>query len=91
MQSLMGAVTTPQKGIRMNKARRKELSRVVELIEEARELLEVIKDEEQEAFDNMPESLQYSERGETMEEYISVMEDMIDTLDTDALYEIVEG
>ena len=75
----------------MNKARRKELSRVVELIEEARELLEVIKDEEQEAFDNMPESLQYSERGETMEEYISVMEDMIDTLDTDALYEIVEG
>ena len=75
----------------MNKARRKELAEIISLIEEARERLESVMDEEQEAFDNMPESLQYSERGETMEEYISTMDEMLDALDTDALMEIVEG
>ncbi len=75
----------------MNKARRKEIERAIELIEQAREILEVVMDEEQEAFDNLPESLQCSERGETMEEYIGVIEEMIDNLDTDELQEIVDG
>ena len=77
----------------MNKARRKELASIVELIEEARERLEAVKDAEQEAFDNMPESLQDSERGETMQEYIDTMEELLDALDdgVDELQEIAEG
>lgn len=75
----------------MNKVRRKELTRVVDLLDQARDLLETIRDEEQEAFDNLPESIQCSERGETMEDYISTMEEMLDYLDTGELQEIVDG
>lgn len=75
----------------MNKQRRKELAEIINLIEEARERLEAVRDDEQEAFDNMPESFQYSERGETMEDYISTMDELIDYLDTDNLQEIVDG
>ena len=46
-----------------------------------------VQTEEQEAFDNMPESMQYSERGETMsenanelEQAASDLEDIISTL-----------
>lgn len=75
----------------MNKQRRKEIAKAIALIEEAREILEATMDEEQEAFDNMPESLQYSERGETMEEYIAIIEEYLDYLDTDNLQEIVDA
>ncbi len=51
----------------MNKARRKAL-------EEIYNQLEILAGEEQEAFDNMPESLQGSERGQRMEEYIDNIE-----------------
>ena len=75
----------------MNKARRKELARVVDLLDQARDLLDTIRDEEQEAFDNLPESIQCSERGEAMENCISTMEEMLDYLDTGELQEIVDG
>lgn len=75
----------------MNKARRKEIARAIELMDEAREILEAVMEEEQEAFDNMPESLQCSERGEAMEEYISTLEEFTYNLETDALQEIVDG
>lgn len=75
----------------MNKPRRKELARVIDLIEQAREILEAVMDEEQEALDNMPESLQQSERGQAMEDYIYTMEEMLENLDTDELQEIVDG
>lgn len=75
----------------MNKARRKELARVVDLLDQARDLLETIRDEEQEAFDNLPESIQCSERGGAMENCISTMEEMLDYLDTGELQEIVDG
>lgn len=74
----------------MNKIRRKALADIIELIKEVRERLEAIRDEEQEAFDNMPEGLQASERGELMEDYISTMDEMLDALDTDGLQEIVD-
>ena len=74
----------------MNKTRRKELYRIICLIDEARERLEIVRNEEQEAFDNMPEGIQMSERGEQMEEYIGVMEELLDRLDTGGLQEIAE-
>lgn len=63
----------------MNIARCKRLQKIVEQIEELR-------DEEQEAFDNTPESLQFSERGEKMEEAIQCLETAIDSIK-----EITEG
>ena len=60
----------------MNKARRKELAEIVELLEEARERLEAVRDEEEEALENLPESLQASERGEAMQAAIDAMEDV---------------
>ena len=75
----------------MNKQRRKEIAKAIDLIEQAREILEAVQEEEQEAFDNMPESIQNTERGETMEKYISTIEDFLDNLDTDNLQEIVDA
>lgn len=75
----------------MNKVRRKKIGEAIDLIEQAREILESVMDEEQDAFDNLPEGLQSSERGETMEEYIGTIAECMDNLDTDLLQEIVDG
>ena len=53
----------------MNKIRRKALADIVDALETLRESLETVRDEEETAFDNMPESLQESERGEQNEEF----------------------
>lgn len=85
----------------MNKQRRKELAEAIEklekaiaMLEEAKETVEYVAEEEQEAYDNMPESLQCSERGEmtldnvgtlneitsNIESYIDEIQDQIDSL-----------
>ena len=46
----------------MNRIRRKEIARAIELVEEARGILEAAMEEEQEAYDSMPEGLQESEQ-----------------------------
>ncbi len=46
-----------------------------DLIEQAMSILEEVKDEEQEAHDNLPESLQYGERGEEMEGFIEMLDE----------------
>lgn len=51
----------------MNNTRRKAIQAIMNKLEEIMEEIECIKDEEQEAFDNLPESIQTSERGEAME------------------------
>lgn len=65
----------------MNKARRKNLASLSEEIETLRSLVESVMEEEQEAFDNLPEGIQYSERGERMEEIISYIEYAVSNLE----------
>lgn len=72
----------------MNVERRKQLNLAIGLLEqmealrdEAVEIITNAKDEEQEAFDNMPEGLQGAERGQNMETAISQMEEVIAELD----------
>ena len=86
----------------MNANRRKTLGQVIDQIEALKNLMENFKadiesiretidaerDNEQEAFDNLPEGLQQAERGQTMEqavEYLdtasSVITDLFDALD----------
>jgi hypothetical protein len=65
----------------MNAKRRKELEKVTELIEQAKCTLELMKEEEQEAFDNLPESFQSGEKGERMEEVINYLDDAFGELE----------
>ena len=50
----------------MNKERRKRLEEASALLEQAREVIEDVKCEEEEAYDNLPEAFQAGERGEQM-------------------------
>lgn len=65
----------------MNKARRKELERAIELMGEARDIIEDCKFEEEEYLENMPENLQYSEKHEMAESAVENMEESIDKLE----------
>lgn len=78
-----------EKNTSMNKDRRKQLIEAIAKLEEAKTLIEIARDEEQDAFDNLPEGLQCGERGQKMEEAISRMGDVIDDIETsvDALNE----
>lgn len=64
----------------MNKIRRNQLNEAMKLLYQAQEIIEACKDEEEDAFDNLPESIQSSERGETMEDYITYMEDALGSI-----------
>lgn len=65
----------------MNKSRRKELSRIAEELENLRDALDAVASEEREAYDNLPESLQDSDRGCAMEEAADELEDICSELD----------
>lgn len=65
----------------MNKQRRERINGLMAKLEEIQGEVRMIQEEEQEAFDNMPESIQTSERGEKMEEVITQLEDSDSNLD----------
>ncbi len=69
----------------MNKERRKRVAEAVEQMAAAMEYLETamgllaeVKDDEEAAYDNLPESLQESERGEAMQEACDTLEEAVD-------------
>lgn len=64
----------------MNNNRRKAINAIIDKLESLKDELETIQDEEQEYFDNMPESLQESERGELSEESIENLGIVIDSI-----------
>lgn len=66
----------------MNKSRRKALEGIIEKIRGLKEELDDVKDEEQEALDNLPQGIQESERGEEMMNGIEVLEDAGDDLES---------
>lgn len=59
----------------MNKERRGRIESAIENLESIKCEIESITDEEQMAYDNLPESLQYSDKGEAMVENFSNLED----------------
>lgn len=73
----------------MNNKRRKQIGAVRVAIEEAKAKLNIediiaqieeIRDEEQDSFDNMPENLQQSEKGQASETAIQALSDACDNL-----------
>ena len=77
----------------MNKEHRKIIKDIIESLEVAKSDLEQMREEEQIAFDNMPEELQMSKKGETLEDTIFNIEDAMDNVDyaIDTLSEIIGG
>lgn len=65
----------------MNKQRRQKIRDVRKEIENCKENLQKILDEEQDYFDNMPENLQGSVRGFNSEDAIDAMESCIEDLE----------
>jgi len=76
----------------MNKARRKWLEDIIGKLEVQKMEIESVRDEEQEMLDCMPESLQESERGQTMSENIDELDSAASDLDDiiSSLQEIVD-
>jgi len=58
----------------MNKARRKAIETISDKLTELQEDLQAIREEEEEAYDNLPEGIQDSERGEAMQEAMDNLE-----------------
>jgi flagellar biosynthesis chaperone FliJ len=65
----------------MNKERRKNLQSVMALIEDAKEQLELLAEEEEEYIENMPENLQGSGRCERAEEALEYMQEAINYIE----------
>lgn len=72
----------------MNKERRKEIQNAADLIrkaqetiEEAKEVLETVKADEEEYYDNMPESIQNGEKGSQAQTAIDALDNAISDLE----------
>ena len=76
----------------MNNQRRNRINEVIAQLEEAKSIIEECKDEEQEYYDNMPESFQQSDKGTTAENNVSELESSEYSIDNaiDDLQGIIE-
>ena len=74
----------------MNNMRRKKLSAIAAKIEELKSDLDLIREEEEEARDNLPESMQETDRYYAMDEACDNLENAVDSLD-EALSSIEEA
>lgn len=85
----------------MNKERRKAIAAAVELIEAARaavaeaiDAVEAIRDEEQEYYDNMPESFQDGDKGSRAQEAIDYLDNAhsdLEYIDFDSIVSSLES
>ena len=66
----------------MNAARRKRLAKVTDLLQEAKDLLQTVMDEERDALDNMPDSLRESDRGQEIEAGLDAMEEAFNEVES---------
>lgn len=64
----------------MNNARRKEIEKITADLEAIKERIEALQEEEQDAFDSLPESIQYGERGDKMQSAIDNLEYAADNI-----------
>ena len=65
----------------MNKERRKTLQELYDIIVEAKDNLDAVRDEEEEYKDNIPENLQGSERYERAEAAVDALESAVSSLE----------
>ena len=65
----------------MNKIRRQKIHNIINNIKEIQKQLDLIREEEEDCYDNLSEGLQSTTRGEEMSDAIDIMEACIDTID----------
>lgn len=65
----------------MNQAQRKLIADIAERLEAIKSEVETLRDEEQDKFDNMPDSLQGSEKGERFQAHIDSLASAFDSLE----------
>lgn len=80
LSSFMDEMSEEQE-IAMNLELEDSLDCILSDIESIKNDLEIVKDEEELALDNLPDSLRYSEKGESMEENVSDMESAISMIE----------
>ena len=68
----------------MNNTRRKQIDEAISKLDEAREIIVVIAEEERDYYDNMPENMQSGEKGERADEVASSLEEIESTMDDTA-------
>ena len=65
----------------MNKQRRKRLGVAFDKVYEAMEILEEVKSEETDSYENLPDNFRDGDRGEEMQGYIEMLEEAYGYLD----------
>ena len=65
----------------MNKERRNRLTKAYELINEAKIILEEVRKDEHDSYENLPENFQNGGRGEEMQGYIEMLDEAYNYLD----------
>ena len=65
------------KGAHMNKQRRIRLGKAFDLISEAEQILEEVKQEEDEARENLPDNFRDGDRGQQMQDAIDMIDEVI--------------
>lgn len=65
----------------MNKARRISITKIADSLQALKSDVESIQCEEQEAYDNLPESIQDGERGDRMQDAIDNLDDALNLID----------
>lgn len=76
----------------MNKTRRQKLHSLFDTVSEAKKQIEMLRDEEEEYKDNIPENLQNSARYDDAEAAVDALDSVIDSLDEalDSIEELQE-
>ena len=61
----------------MNTQKRKRLEKAFDLIAQAEEILEEVKADEEDSYDNLPDNFRDGEKGEEMQNYIEMIDEAI--------------
>lgn len=61
----------------MNRQKRKRLGKAFDLIAEAEEILEEVKSEEEDSYENLPDNFRDGDKGEEMQNYIEMLNESI--------------
>ena len=65
----------------MNDQRRKEIAKAIALLKDAYEIVNECASEERDYFDNMPESLQSSDKGQNAEEAADTLDEVVSNIE----------
>lgn len=72
----------------MNKQRRSTLRAINDRLSTIKDEIEAVMDEEQDAYDNLPDGLRDGDKGDQMADNVSELQGVIDTIENDVIDKI---